>query len=475
MNASFRHDLLQFSELLQQTADYAGDFLSHLHEEKVSKAMPSFPAAALPEKGMGAAAALEAFDNRFGDHLVANAGPRYFGFVTGGVTPAALAGDWLAATIDMNPADRSAVSYHIETETIALLRQLFGLPEDYLGCFVSGATMSNFTGLATARQWLGAQQGVDVAADGAAALKAVHILSATPHSSVYKALSMLGLGRNALTLLPTLPDREAADLQALKAWIAGHPDQPFIYIASAGTVNTVDFDDLQELAALKKEHTFWLHIDAAFGGFAAVSPRYRHLLNGWEAADSITIDAHKWLNVPYDAAMIYTRHPQLQLAVFQNPGAAYLGDPAANFNYIHYAPENSRRLRSLPAWFSLQAYGAEGYRDMVESNIRLARQLGERLVQSGHFRLLAPVRMCVVCFSLNQPADRLQEHIHLFLQQLVKRGLVYLTPTVYKGTPAIRAALVNWRTTDQDIDKVVHELETIATAISDLSAIIGNN
>ena len=475
MNASFRHDLLQFSELLQQTAEYAGDFLSRMHEEKVSKAMPSFPVPALPEKGMGAAAALELFDNRFADYLVANAGPRYFGFVTGGVTPAALTGDWLTSTVDMNPADKSAVSFHIETETIALLRQLFNLPEEYLGCFVSGATMSNFTGLAAARQWLGEQQGVDVAADGAGVLKDVYILSATPHSSIPKALSMLGLGRNALIRLATLPDREAVDIEALKAWISEHPGQPFIYVASAGTVNTVDFDDIAALAALKKEHNFWLHVDAAFGGFAAVSPRYRHLLNGWEAADSITIDAHKWLNVPYDAAMIFTRHPMLQLAVFQNPGAAYLGDPAANFNYINYAPENSRRLRSLPAWFSLQAYGAEGYRDMVESNIRLARQLGERLAQSERFRLLAPVRMCVVCFTLNHPARLLQEHVNLFLQQLVKRGIVYVTPTNYKGTPAIRAALVNWRTTDQDIDKVMHELESVAAAISDLSAIIDNN
>lgn len=475
MNATFRHDLLELSALLQQTATYASDFLAQLNDMKVSKAMPSFPATVLPEQGMGTAAALEYFDNRFGDYLTANAGPRYFGFVTGGVTPAALAGDWLAGTMDMNPADRSAVSFHIEKETIDLLRQLFSLPEDFLGAFVSGATMSNFTGLATARQWLGEQQGVNVAEQGMSALQTVNILAATPHSSIGKALSMLGLGRNALTLLPTLPDREAVDIRALQAWIKEHPGQPFIFIASAGTVNTVDFDDIATLAALKKEHNFWLHIDAAFGGFAALTPRFRHLLNGWEAADSITIDAHKWLNVPYDAAMIFTRHPAQQLAVFQNAGAAYLGDPAANFNFINYAPENSRRLRALPAWFSLQAYGAEGYRDMVESNIQLARQLGERLEKSGHFRLLAPVRMCVVCFTLNYPTRLLQEHIQLFIQKLVKRGLVYVTPTNYKGTPGIRAALVNWRTTEQDIDKVMQELNAVATAISDLSAIIDNN
>ena len=475
MNATFREDLLQLNDLLQQTASYAGDFLSRINELPVSRQLPAFTPAALPEKGMGAAAALELFDNRFGDHLSANAGPRYFGFVTGGVTPAALAGDWLAGTVDMNPGDRADVSFQIETETLGLLRQLFSLPESFLGCFVSGATMSNFTGLAAARQWLGLQQGVNVAELGAGAIKDVKILAATPHSSISKALSMLGLGRNALVLLPTLPGREAVDINALKAWISGHPGQPFIFSASAGTVNTVDFDDIAALAELKKEHTFWLHVDAAFGGFAAVSPRYRHLLHGWEQADSITIDAHKWLNVPYDSAMIFTRHPQLQLAVFQNAGAAYLGDPAANFNFINYAPENSRRLRSLPAWFSLKAYGAEGYRDLVEQNIRLAQQLGDAISRSSRFKLLAPVRMCVVCFTLETEERNRASHVALFLQKLVKRGVVNMTPTTYKGTPGVRAALVNWRTTGQDIDKVITELETVAADISDLSAIIENN
>lgn len=475
MNATFRQDLAEINELLTQTAGYASDFLQQMNELPVSGMLPAFPASLLPEKGIGTAAALELFDNKYGDYLIGNAGPRYFGFVTGGVTPAALAGDWLAGTFDMNPGDRTAVSYNIESETLNLLKQLFNIPEDFLGCFVSGATMSNFTALATARQWLGIQQGVDVGEEGAAALKEVTVLSGTPHSSIAKALSMLGLGRNALVKLPVLAEREAADVNALKAWIAAHPAQPFIYVANAGTVNTVDFDDIAAIVDLKKEHHFWLHIDAAFGGFAAVSPRYKHLLKGWEGADSITIDAHKWLNVPYDSAMVFTRHPLLQLSVFQNAGAAYLGDPEANFNYINYAPENSRRLRSLPAWFSLKAYGAEGYRDMVETNIRLAQQLGERLAKSERFHLLAPVRLCVVCFTLNHSQRMLQEHVNLFLQKLVKRGAVYVTPTNYKGTPAIRAALVNWRTTDQDIDRVVAELETVAAEIADLSAIVDNN
>ncbi len=475
MNAIFRGDLARFDELLQQTADYSADFLRRMNELPVSMDVPAFVAAHLPEKGMGGTAALELFDNRFGAYLTASAGPRYFGFVTGGVTPAALAGDWLASAIDMNAADKSSLAFSLEKETLQLLRQLFTLPEDFEGVFVSGATMSNFTGLAAARQWLGLQQGINVAEAGTGALQNVKVLAATPHSSVVKALSMLGLGRNSLVTLPTLPGREAVDIKALEQWMADNPGTPFIYVAAAGTVNTVDFDDIAAIAALKHKHPFWLHVDAAFGGFAAVSPRFRHLLNGWELADSITIDAHKWLNVPYDCAMLFSRHSHLQLDVFQNAGAAYLGDPAQNFNFINYAPENSRRLRALPAWFSLRAYGAEGYRDVVEQNVIQAQRLGEALERSGYFRLLAPVKMCVVCFTLNTEESRLPGQIQVFLQTLIRRGVVYVTPTVYGGVPAMRAALVNWRTTDKDTEMAIRELESAAASVAGMSAILTNN
>lgn len=460
------HDDLKYTDrLLQLTKDLSSKYLLSLGELAADKVVSLTPRGIMPEAGLGGAATLEQFRQQYGSSLTAAGGPRYWGFVTGGVTPAALMGDWLASATDLNAADINSAAYYIETETIALLKQLFGLPEDFLGCFVTGATMSNFTGLAIGRQWLGKQRGIDIGRDGMAGLSDLRVVSATPHSSISKSMAMLGLGRNSLVKLPVLPGRECVDIAALETYLESLQGQPVIYVANAGTVNTVDFDDIAAIAALKEKYHFWLHVDAAFGGFAACSDTHHHLLKGWELADSITIDAHKWLNVPYDAAMVFSRHPALQVEVFQNAGAAYLGDPAEQFNFINYVPENSRRQRALPAWFSLMAYGKEGYKHIVENNIALAQQLGNLVKEDSAFRLLAPVRMCVVCFTLDVPADIQEEVVNNFLNALNATGVVCMTRTVYAGQPAIRAALVNWRTEGTDVILAYQTMQEVADKV----------
>ncbi|KAG4069239.1 hypothetical protein HA402_012092 [Bradysia odoriphaga] len=465
MELKLQDDLKYTDQLLQLTKDFSSRFLSAINQLAADKKIQLNSRISIPDRGVGGAAALEAFRQQYGNSITAAAGPRYWGFVTGGVTPAALMGDWLASALDLNSSDKSSAAFFVETETIALLKELFGLPEAFLGCFVTGATMSNFTGLAVARQWLGLQLGVNIAEDGMAALSGLKVLSATPHSSIGKAMSMLGMGRNSMVRIPVLPGRECVDIPALKKYLEAHKGQPFIYVANAGTVNTVDFDDLRALVQLRDEYGFWLHVDAAFGGFAACSDQWQHLLHGWEHADSITIDAHKWLNVPYDAAMIFCRHPQLQSAVFQNAGAAYLGDPAAQFNFINHIPENSRRQRALPAWFSLMAYGKDGYRWLVENNISLAKQLGSLLETNPNFELLSPVRLCVVCFTLAVPAEVEAAAVNEYLEAVNESGVVCMTATVYNGRQAIRAALVNWRTTEKDIVLAYDTMKVLAEKI----------
>src|SRR5690606_18493879 len=159
--------------------------------------------------------------------------------------------------------------------------------------------------------------------------------------------------------------------------------------------------------------------------------------------------AHKWLNVPYDAAMQFTRHPELQRKVFQN-SAAYLTDPAASRDYFHFTPESSRRWRALPSWFTLRAYGRDGYREIVDRNCREARRLGEMIERSGEFKLLSPVRLNIVCFTLDGNPDF--KRVQSFLQEVRDGGKVFFTPTVYRGAAAIRAAISNWQTTAADID-----------------------
>lgn len=471
MEHQLAYDKKYLDILLQYSAEVAQNFLANIDERPTAISPKSHQPLSLPEKGMGGEEGLALFMERYEQELSGSAGARYWGFVTGGSTPASVMGDWLASAIDQNiTQSEESIAQFIEAETIKMLRELFGLPSEFFGTFVSGATMSNFTGLAIARQWLAHHYDINLAQDGFAKMPPVHILSALPHSSTYKSLAMLGFGRRNVQIIPTLDRREAIDIAALEQALEAIAPAPSIVIASAGTVNTVDFDDLQAIAKLKERYNFWLHVDAAFGGFAAVSPRFQHLMAGIEHADSITIDAHKWLNVPYDSAMQFTRHRELQLEVFQN-SAAYLGDIGDNPNYVHYTPQNSRRFRALPAWMSLMAYGRDGYRDIVERNCEITTDLGELVTQSDYFRLLAPVRMNVVCFTLanaeNTPPTL--EMIQDYLAKLHAEGLVFMTQTVYEGVPGIRAAISNWRTDEHDLQIAWQSLTATASNLATVS------
>lgn len=467
-----RHDLDRFDALLDRARAVASEYLAAIAERPTGMPTPDTEIArTLSDRGVGALAALEEFRTRLQPLLVASTGPRYFGYVTGGTTPAALVGDWLAAAHDQNPQSSTGpgdVSALVELETIALLRDLLGLPGDLDGGFVSGATMANFTGLAVGRQWAAARLGVDAARQGVP--PGIRVLAAAPHSSSLKSLAMLGLGSGNLVRVPAQPGREAIDLVALERELAEGGGAPAILIASGGTANTGDFDDLDAIAALRERTPFWWHVDAAFGGFAACSPDLRARLGAWQRADSVALDGHKWLNVPYDSGIWFVRreHATLQVQTFQNSNAPYLGDPSRSFNYLNLGPDNSRRLRALPAWFTLVAYGREGYREIVERDVRLARRLGERLDASSGFELAAPVRFNVVCFTPRGEMDdgERSRRVAEIVRRLCERGVVFLTPTTWAGRACLRAALVNWRTTEADVDRTVDELEEVGQWVS---------
>lgn len=463
MHPRLTDDLAALDSLLEQVKQHANTYLSGIDSQPPAFDAPAPSVMPLPADGIGAEAALTLFESRYASGMAASSGARYWGFVTGGTTPAALMGDWLVGTYDTNAADRhNSAAPLVELEAIALLRDLFGLPTDQHGVFVSGATGANLVGLALGREWVNRGRGIDVAQDGLYGAPPVQVLSAEPHSSTYKAMSILGMGRRHMTLVRRLDGREAMDIGDLERRLIALNGEPVIVVASAGTVNTVDFDDIAALVALRERYPFWLHIDAAFGGFAACSPRYAERLTGWGQADSITVDAHKWLNVPYDSAMIFTRHLKLQSEIFQNR-AAYLPAVSDKPDFFHLTPENSRRLRALPAWFTLMAYGREGYREIVERTCALAGELGRRVAESDGFELLQPVRMNVVCFSLRH--DRTPERVGAFLAALRDDGRLFLTPGNFDGQPGFRAALVNWRTTPADLELAWDTLTAVAARL----------
>ncbi len=457
MNARLKKESEEWSSLLARISAHSAAYLGDLDTRPTTPSKVPILCTKLDQPGVGTLGALKQFNERFETLMVGSSGPRYWGFVTGGTTPAAIAGDWLSTVYDQNPQGLKGpgdVSANVEIETIQLLLDLFHLPPDFFGGFVTGATMSNFTCMAVARQWIGKQIGVDIAKEGVT--KGIKVLTATPHSSSIKSLSLLGIGSNNVVRIATeVGNREAIDVSALERYLQKDPTEPFILISSAGTVNTVDFDDFKAIARLKEKYSFWWHIDAAFGGFAACSSHHKHLVDGWEQADSITIDCHKWLNVPYESAVFFVKqkHSVLQVETFQNSNAPYLGNPLENFNYLNFLPENSRRLKALSVWFSLIAYGQDGVRSIVDDNINHAVQFGKGIETSLDFELLAPVRLNTVCFTLRKETN--PDEVTVFLETLNATGKVFMTPTLYKDRKGIRAAFVNWRTNLEDVNMVL--------------------
>lgn len=452
MHPKLTDDLTGLPDVLRATLEAAERTLAGLVTRPVAARPTEAAASPAPVDGVGTAGALARFEQRWAPWFSGSAGPRYFGFVTGGATPASVAGDWLTGVYDQNASSGGdSAAADLERETVGWLAELLGLGAEHHGALVTGATMSNFVGLAVAREWLGEQAGVSVTHAGVGALGRIPVLSATPHSSVYKALSMLGIGRDQLSLVPALPGREAVDVERLAEALAALDGRPAIVVANAGTVNSADFDDLRAVAALRRRFPFWLHVDGAFGAFAALSPRHRGLVDGLAEADSVCVDLHKWLNVPYDAAVQFTRRRDLQVAVFKNV-AAYLPPPSGEPAFQHLTPENSRRLRALAAWFSLVAYGREGHREIVERNVELAARLGARLADEPRLRLLAPVHLNIVCCTLAD--DPTRERVDALVRAVADSGEALVTPTVYDGIPGFRVAFSNWRTTESDVDRL---------------------
>jgi glutamate/tyrosine decarboxylase-like PLP-dependent enzyme len=454
----------------------AGPYLDSLDDrlvyDRAAEPLLAELAGPLPEDGHGTGTAVEKLLRVGTATATASAGPRFYHFVIGGSTPAALAADWIVSLLDQNAFVRASSRFADAVETVVLdwLRQLAGLPAGWGGALTASATFANLSGLALATHWWAERHGVDVTSAGLAGLPRMPVLcGGYVHPSARKALQMLGHGRDGAEVFA----RDAAgrvDLAAVRRRLRELDRAPAVLAATAGEPDAGDFDPLADLADLAGEFDAWLHVDAAFGLFATLSPRTAHLTAGIERADTIAADAHKWLNVPYESGFVLAREPDRLGRAFGMPGAAYLpgpDDPRGGYGLL--GPESSRRARALPIWATLAAYGRTGYRELVERHCDLARHLAATVDAAPDLERLAEVPLNVVCFRY-RPAGRSEAELDAINRRLgealLDDGRVFAGTTVYSGHVALRPAISNWRTTAADLDLFVDVVRELGARVS---------
>jgi glutamate/tyrosine decarboxylase-like PLP-dependent enzyme len=402
-------------------------------------------------------------------YATGNLHPRFFGWVHGAGNLAGALGEALAGFMNANVAGRDHVAVHIERQVIEWCKSIFDFPATASGLVTTGTSMATIIALAVARN---EKAGADMKRAGvrAAPRRIAAYASREAHSAVVKACELLGLGSDALRLVPVdaefristhhLANMIAADRAA--GWA------PAIVVGSAGTVNSGAIDDLAALAALCKDEGLWLHVDAAFGGLAILAPEFRAALAPIREAHSIAFDFHKWLQVPYDAGCVLVRDEAAHRRAFSTrhdylapEGRALAGgDPW----FCEYGPEMSRGFRALKVWFTIKAHGLDRLGAVIARNCRDAQHLGRAVARSPHLALLAPVSLNIVCFrfvaeGLDEPdLDRLNDDIVVALQ---RSGAAAPSTTRIGGRLAIRACLTNHRTTVSDLDLLVREVERL--------------
>jgi glutamate/tyrosine decarboxylase-like PLP-dependent enzyme len=443
--------------VLEHARKYLAEVRGPVRKREADDAARSFTGS-LPEEGSGTLMVVRQLLEQGTTAHVRSGGPRFFHWVIGGSTPAALAADWFAILIDQNAGawDMSPIATQLEELSLAWLQDLFGLPQAWGGVLTTGATTANFAALAAARQWCGEQQRVDVATDGLVGLPRIPVFtSGFVHTSSLKALAMLGIGRKQVTYC-SADETGRLDLDRLERELKRLEGAPSIVIANAGEVNAGQFDPIADMSRLAREHNAWLHVDGAFGLFARTSPRIAKLADGVDRADSVISDGHKWLNVPHDCGFAFVRDPTLLTKVF-SASASYLDEEV----YAFRAPDLSRRARSIAVWATLAAYGRNGYRAIVERCLDNAGHVARAVEEADEFELLAPATLNIVCFRYRPPGVSEAELDDLNLRigrAILRDGRVYVGTTRWAGAVAFRPAFVNWQTTIADADLM---LETI--------------
>ena len=450
---------------MRRAAEIGLDYLDSLPERRVGAAtdaatLRAVLAAPLPETGTDATTVVEELAAAVEPGLVGSTGPRYFGFVIGGALPAAAAVDWLTAAWNQNAALNALSPAAAAAEQVAgeWMLELLGLPGDASFGLPTGAGIGNAVGIAAGRHAVLDRLGWDVEARGLYGAPEISVLIGDEgHATLLTALQYLGLGRDRVIRIPT------DDQGRMRADAAGEAiattEGPLIVAAQAGNVNTGGFDPLNDLADAVANHpNAWLHVDGAFGLWAAVSPDLRHLVAGVERADSWSTDAHKWLNVGYDCGFVAVRHPEAHQAAM-SASAAYLlrSDERENWEWVM---DSSRRARGFVLYAAIRALGRDGIRAMVERCCALARRMADTLRESDGVEVLNEV-------VLNQVLVRFgdDERTRAVITAVQEEGTAWMGGTVWHGMAAMRISVSNWSTTEADVDRTVEAILRAANAV----------
>jgi glutamate/tyrosine decarboxylase-like PLP-dependent enzyme len=446
------------SALLNDAARRASRYLESLDTRSVAPSPEAVTALArfeqpFPERGSSAETVIAELDEIGSPATMASAGGRFFGFVIGGSLPVTVAANLLATAWDQNAGLVVTAPVNATLETVALrwLRHIFHLPAQSAGGFVTCATAANFSALAAARHALLGRAGWDVEAQGLfGAPTLTVVIGEEAHASVQKALSLVGFGRERVLRVPV--DEQGR----MRADALPDVDARTIVCVQAGNVNTGAFDPVDAICERAHAQGAWVHVDGAFGMWAAASPALAHLAHGIASADSWATDAHKWLNVPYDSGLVFTRDAD-SLRAAMSIGAAYLAQDEDRVPY-HYTPEFSRRARGIEVWAALRQLGHQGLADLVERTCRYARRFAEGLQAAG-YPVLNDVVLNQVLVSFGDA-----ERTRVVMKRIQDDGTCWCGGTVWQGQVAMRMSVSSWATTEADVERSLAAILRLAAA-----------
>jgi glutamate/tyrosine decarboxylase-like PLP-dependent enzyme len=405
----------------------------------------------LPPASADPAEVLARLDTFGSPATMGSAGGRFFGFVIGGSLPIAVASNWLGTAWDQNSSLHATTPIASILEEISLgwLIDALALDPEIAGGFVTGATMANFSGLAAARHHLLARAGWDVERRGLFGAPEIRVvLGEEAHSTLFAALSLVGFGSDRVVRVPV------DDQGRIRADALPPLDDRTLVCIQAGNVNSGAFDPAEAIIARAREAGAWVHVDGAFGLWAAASPAYAHLARGFSRADSWATDAHKWLNVPYDSGLVFCRHAEA-LRGAMSVSAAYLPVGALR-EACHYTPELSRRARGIDIWAALATLGRAGLADLIDRTCRHARRFAEGLRAAGH-EVLNDVALNQVLVSFGAP-----EVTRRVIEGIQADGTCWCGGTEWQGRTAMRISVSSWATTDADVEKSLAAMLRVA-------------